>query len=293
MLNLVITAYIADLYPDNRPKYVNLLHTFYGIGSFIGPIFATVMYNIGYKWNTGFVFLGSLYLLIVVSFIIILLFMPSMRAKGERSEEISVADTGYFSMLRDKNMIVICIAAFFYMGHQGSINLWLPTYLTKNGHLSTTFMGVVMTSFWVGMVVGRFGYSVLSSHFNVRKFILVGSLAGTAALLAGVLVNNGVIWIAVMLITGIFTGAMFPLLLVIACSWYPTSTASASSIVCVCSTLGSMLFPWLLGNIAQYFSLGSAIYISIINLFIVFLVVWFWELHVRKRISTGVPVRQN
>lgn len=46
-LNLLISAYISERCPDKRTSYLNICHAFYGLGSLAGPIYASVLLEIG------------------------------------------------------------------------------------------------------------------------------------------------------------------------------------------------------------------------------------------------------
>ena len=65
---------------------------------------------------------------------------------------------------------------------------------------------------------------------------------------------------------GILTGALFPLFIMLGCSLFPQNSGSASSFVGVAFALGSALFPYALGFVAEFVDLEVSIYISVLAL---------------------------
>ena len=68
---------------------------------------------------------------------------------------------------------------------------------------------------------------------------------------------------------GVLTGALFPLFIMIGCSLFPQNSGSASSFVGVGFALGSALFPYMLGFVADFVELRISIYIAVIALLVI------------------------
>lgn len=270
MLNMVISAHIADLYPENRGRYLNLLHTFFGVGSFIGPLYPTVLYSLNRNWNSSYGYLGIFCLVLMALFIFTSGKVKTVKLNKADNNDKTGQEKKYLVLLKNRNFILLCIIGFIFMGHQSTFNAWLPTYMSEALNYTETFIGITMTLYWVGMVAGRLVCSYFSGKISPKHFFVIGSMAGTIALICGIIINVPFVWVISVTILGISTGASYPLILVIACSLYPRNTGSATSLACICMTLSGMLFPWLLGNVAEITSFGIAIWIPVITLMTVF-----------------------
>lgn len=270
MLNMVISANIADMYPENRGRYLNILHTFFGVGSFIGPLYPTVIYSLNNKWSSSYGYLGIFCLVLATLFIFTKGMISNNKQEIVDMNNKTKQEKKYLVLLKNRNFLLLCIIGFIYMGHQSTFNAWLPTYMSKILNYTETFIGITMTLYWVGMVVGRMVCSYFSGKISPKHFFVIGSMAGTIALICGIIANIPFVWILSVTVLGISTGASYPLILVIACGLYPQNTGSATSLACICMTLSGMLFPWLLGNIAEITSFKIAIWIPVITLMSVF-----------------------
>lgn len=261
MLNLVLSAYISDLYPEKRGFYLSLLHSFFGLGSLLGPIYPTIMLGKGFAWNQTYSYLSVVSAIIILFFLVLI---PLSGSKGDTAAAVAVRQekVGYFTLLKDARMVIMCLVCILFVGQQGAINAWLPTFMAKVHHAGDSIIGFALTGFWTGIVAGRLIYPVLSNRLDNKKFILAGSLAGGAVLLLGILAGQMTVFMIAVVILGMLTGAIYPLTIGIACEWFPGNSATATSVVCLAGSVGGMLIPWLIGNIAEKLSFTVAMTVN-------------------------------
>lgn len=159
--------------------------------------------------------------------------------------------------------------AFLYTGHQTTIMMWLPTYLTKDLQMSEMFMGSIISLYWTGVLGGRILYTAIFKRFNEAKFIMVSSILGSILFALAIFSGQAIMWQIGVAGLGILTGALFPLFIMIGCSLFPKNSGSASSFVGVAFALGSAIFPYMLGFIADFVEMRISIYIAAIALFVI------------------------
>lgn len=280
ILNLIVTAYVSDLYGDDRAKYINLVHMFYGIGSLAGPLYPMLLSRIGLAWKFSYLFLAGIVMLIGISYFIVMkkIKEPNLEA-GKPADKGNPGGTNedWKGLFRYKGMIALCAMSFLYMGgHQNTFSTWFQTYLqTENTQIYTEgFTSVCMTLYWIGMVASRTISASVSNKIAPREFILAGSLGGVAAMALGMLAQTPWAWVAAVVILGVCTGAVYPLTFAISCSWFPDASAKVSSVVGVFTSVGSMFCGWVVGKIANSVSFRLAMLIPWVSLAAVFLIVW-------------------
>ena len=274
-LNLMITAYVSDLYGEQRSRYINLLHVCFGVGSLLGPLYPMLLSKMGLLWNhaylglaVGVLVAGGCYFL-------------SLSRRGEPAPAVApIVDNttqvlGYRALLSRRGMLALCAMSFLYMGgHQGAFSTWFQTYLQRTDPLlyPETFTSVCMTIYWIGMVISRLVGAVLPKRIAPRSMMLVGSVLGTLALTAGLMVGQRAFWPVAAALMGLATGVIYPLTFAISCEWFPDSSARVSSFVGIFSALGSICFGYLIGGIAEH-SFQAAMWIPVCALTIVFFIV--------------------
>ncbi|MDD4573762.1 MAG: hypothetical protein PHR69_06050, partial [Sphaerochaeta sp.] len=67
---------------------------------------------------------------------------------------------------------------------------------------------------------------------------------------------------------GFFAGATIPMYIVVTATWHPKNTAFISLSYILGGTIGRMIFPWLVTEIAEVRNLGYALMISSTMLFL-------------------------
>lgn len=278
ILNLIVTAFVSDLYGDKRAKYINMVHTFYGLGSRLGPLYPMLLGKAGLPWRFSYQGLSILAILTGIIYFGVLgvVKVPEMEgATGKKEKEggkISLAELMHY-----RGMAALCIMSFLYMGgHQNTFSIWFQTYLqSENGTVYTAeYTSVCMTLYWIGMVISRLLCAQLFGKISPRRIILAGSVSGTLAMTFGMLAHTPLVWMAAVLWLGISTGAIYPMTFAISCAWFPECSARVSSLVGIFTSAGGMICGWLVGKIAGSVSFRLAMYIPWISLVIVFLIVW-------------------
>lgn len=267
LVDILANAYISDLYQEKRGMVLNLLHSFFGVGAFIGPLFSSILIQQGVNWNIVFRILGVVCIVVLVLFSVILRNAPEEIQIHSRQEKKNILK--FFTIPR---MWILCIIMLLYAAHQYGLNTWLPMYMeTSLG--STNFLSSLSLSvFWIGIILGRLTCSRLSLRFTPRQLIMWGGLIGGIILTLGILMSSPVMLIITSGLSGLLTGAFIPLLITIGCEWYPQNSGAISSILFLNSTVSRMLFPWLIGIIAEVFNFRLGMLITSVSLIITFFV---------------------
>ena len=245
----VLNAYISDIHARKRGFFLNLLHTFFGIGAFFGPIYARYLIARGFSWNRVFSFLG-------IACIGLSFFMPlASRRTPEIKAEKQTNPLAHAASLRHSPMIwILCLIMFFYVGHQSSVIIWMPMYLETALLVNPTMSSLTLSFFWLGIVIGRFTCAHLTRKYSALNLLLWGSLLGGIAMAVGMILQMPMLLLAAISLAGLFTGATVPLLVTIACDLHPAHSGTASSLIFLSGSFATMIFPWLVGRLAESFS---------------------------------------
>ena len=275
ILNILTSGYTCDIVrAEKQSGYVTFLLSFYSIGSTVASQLSIRLED--YAWTSRFLIIG------IASGVLSLLFLASKlilkepdnigieeAAAEEKAEKnpYSLAHLG--KMLHNYRYFLILIMAFLYTGHQTTITMWFPTYLTEDLKFSAAFMGSVISLYWTGVLIGRILYTFVFKKIKAAVFIMVTSILGSVLLAVAIVGGTQILWQIGVAGLGILTGALFPLFIMLGCSLFPQNSGSASSFVGVAFALGSAVFPYMLGFVAEYVELRIAIYISVLALLVI------------------------
>ena len=175
-LNLMLTAYVSDIYGERRSRYINLLHVCFGIGSLVGPLYPTALGAAGLSWRFAYMMLAVVVLILSAAYFLTLrrLGAPASFAGANASAAPKEAG-GAMGLLRSPSVWMLGIVSFLYMGgHQNAFSTWFQTHLQQaNAALyPESLTSACMTIYWIGMVISRLIGSALPQKFSSRSIIL-------------------------------------------------------------------------------------------------------------------------
>lgn len=265
LVDTVNNAYTADLHPDSHERALNLLHTFFGIGALSGPLLTRLLLNMGTRWATAYAVLGLLCLAIFAYFLLQL-----RREPASPNSRPGSADASPQLPLRSRRMWLLCSIMVLYVGHQSGLVTWLPLYMETHVGAAPYESSLALSLLWVGIIIGRFSCSRITRWIPPGIIIPWGGLVGGCSLLAALAVGRVDALMAGVFTAGLFTGAVIPLLVNIACRWFPNNTGTVSSMIFLSGTLAMMTLPWLLGFAAETWGFGAAMPFTGATLLVVF-----------------------
>ncbi len=281
MLDILLNALISDLNPERRGVSLNLLHSCFGIGALLGPLYSRFLLDAGVDWRGTFLILG------IVCMGVLLLAIPlfSGRGAGGRTDgrggashgpgaagRAGAASAGGIlpaaapAVIRDPRAWALALSMMFYSGHQAGVTTWLPMYAETTLGIAPVAASVSLSLFWFGIVAGRFAGAPLSLRYSPMLLVGLGSLLGGITLGAGFLAGSPAVFFLSVGLTGFFTGAIVPLLIAAGCSWFPDRSGTVTALIMLSSSVARMIFPWGMGAAAELAGFGAAMAVSAVVL---------------------------
>ncbi len=235
--------------------YMNALHFFFGLGSFLSPIILTnVMKLTGGAITWPFWTLALLFLPGMVG----LLLLPSP-ANPEAHVEAKT------NRKLDVSLIVLMMALFFiYVAVEGGFGGWIFTYATGVHIASETGASYMNSLYWGMLTLGRLIAIPLARKVKPAT-MLIGNFIFSVLFLAVILiwpVSPVMVWIGSAGL-GLALSSVFPTLLSLGEARLKV-TGAITGLFFLGSSLGGVIVPMLLGQIYEY--IGS--YQLMLTLFI-------------------------
>jgi fucose permease len=262
MVDSIVNAYIADLHPKRRSFYLNILHGCFAIGALIGPLYSQYLVGSGMSWDRTFWILGIICIFVFTVYIVLITVLPNEIANKNAAKK----HVDFSRVMTSRAVWILCLVMVMYVGHQSGISTWWAMYMETHINVSRKVSSISLSLFWVGIILGRFICSYLTKHFKAKNIIVCGNLLGGLLLTISIIIKNPYFLVISAGFTGLFTGAVIPLLVTIACDWYPENSGTASSMIFLSGTFAQIIFPWLMGIIMEYVGFQWGILISGITL---------------------------
>lgn len=288
----VLNAYLAEL-PRGAAR-LNLLHAFFGVGALLGPVLASWLV-VRTSWTVVWLLLAVTAVPVAVAYALTYpgttppavreddggVPLPAVPAGAADAPGVApVAEGGdgrlLAAALRDRGVVLAAIFLTVYVGVEMSVGTWGVNYLTDHRGLAGTLAGASLSGFWLGLTVGRFVISPITTAFG-------WTLARTTTVCLGGVVVAGVlvavapvdpVAVAGLALLGFFLAPLFPTAIaVVPRLTTPRLVPTAVGLLNAVSVIGGSALPWLAGTLGDAAGIGTLLpYVT--GLALVQLLVW-------------------
>jgi fucose permease len=213
-----------------RPRLLNLLHGFYGIGTALGPLVVTAAILAG-SWRPAYLVLVAVDLAAAGSWIVYHRKLPpplpaspdDAAADGVSDEAGSSADapamtdpTAGWSRHRVMSVLTAGLVVFFvYTGLEVGAGQWETSYLRGHLGLSASAAGLAAFGYWGALTVVRIGLALPTKSVPAQRLIGGGLFVSVAATALIWWQPDTVVSVAGFVLLGAALAGMFPALIAV------------------------------------------------------------------------------
>ena len=249
--------HINSLMKEGTERAMSLVYGLFGVGVTITPVLIGRLLEWGVTWRAVLVGQAGLSALLGAY----LLLAPIQDVPGRRNvrtEEVA-------SIWRHNRSLFLVLlgAMLLYIGAEGAFNVWLPKFQIDTFGAGPSRAGLSITLLWAGITAGRLLAVPILHRFRPYR---VASLAcvGMAVSIAGVgLAPTPRVMEILCLAAGLSASVIFPIVSSY-CSDFPAWLSGVVyAAIVFAGGLGTMLFPYLVGPLADLWGFRAAITIGI------------------------------
>ena len=199
LLDSGVNAYVAV---HRGARSMGIIHTGFGIGSAVGPLFVTALIAAGLSWRVAFSSLAAADLFLAVAFLVTIGALDSTnRRHGERP---TVDGKGV--------VLGLSVTVFFlYAGVAAGTGAWAFSLLTEGRGISTAVAGLAVAGYWGVMTVSRITLGVLGDRIDPRRALTASGVATVMSLLVLWLASPSWVGVVALIFSGFAHGSVFPL----------------------------------------------------------------------------------
>lgn len=233
------------MFPDRRERYISLQTSFAALGSFTAPLLVALNFTAGLSWRWPFIETGGLALLL---FLFILL-VPLPRAVGGMMSWKNLSQ-----VLGNPRVLFSALLIFFSVAPDLGFSYWLAEHFKTELGQPLSLSSAVVSVYLVGMITGRLATSRLLKRYASPRLLRSGMILSLASLVIFLSVPWIPVKLLVIVLYGLGTAPVFPLLMARGTALFPDQPGTVSGVLFGSVSLGGMVFPLLLGVLAS--SLG-------------------------------------
>lgn len=230
---------------------LNFLHMSFAIGAFLAPFLTSLYIYFGLTWrHLVYTIVGLLILALL------LLFNISIEdGKGSKGKQKNEGSRSYFKSF---DFYVIGLVLFFYLGLENCVNGWFVTYFKSTGIMSDSYATNLVSVTWVSVMIGRLVTARLSNKMNKKTLILINCIFTAVFFILLVATKNLTIISISIAMLGFFFAGIYPTCIANAGTLIKGS-ASGMSMLLAIAALGGIVFPQIVGVVADFVGLSGAI----------------------------------
>jgi fucose permease len=244
-LNSLPGMWVSSNVKEGTHRAMVILLLFFAIGMAVAPIFIGIALGLGVTWRWVFIFeailSGALALLLTGRPISNIIGRKNLR--WGRLREVVGFNPALF--------VTVLLASILYIGSEFILNVWLPKFEIDVFGASKAVASAAVALFWVGLIIGRLIVVPLTKRFLASRLLLVG-MAIMAVFALGIALSTSVEMSMVMaFLSGLGASAAFPLILGFSGRFPAWHAGVVYSAVIMAGALGRIVFPYLIGPIAE------------------------------------------
>lgn len=233
--------------------FMNGLHFFFGLGAFLSPIIVAQAMKINDDINWAYWILA--FIIFPFTVLLIRLQSPEVRALSGENKPKSI------------NYILVALFAFFFflfVGAELSIGGWIYSYAYAMGLAGKIKAAYITSAFWGSLMFGRLLAVPISFRVKPRWILLIDIVG---CLIAGSIIalwskTQLALWLGT-IIMGLSVSSLFPTSISFM-EQNMSITGKVTSWFLIGGSIGSMFFPWLIGQFFE--SVGPHVMIIILML---------------------------
>jgi len=229
---------------------MNLVHLYFSLGAFIAPLIIGALLERGWLWRT--IYGMSVIPTVAMGLTVVGIRFPPALSQAEMAagRNPEKGETTW-TLLRQRPVILGALVLLFYVGAELGIAAWVVLYLQQELHLSIGWASAGLSAFWIAMMVGRYANSHLTLRFSERDLMIASGLGGAVCCWGLLTTRNSLVAFGWLTLVGLLSAGVYPLAMASVNSRYPRFAGRVSGLLSACAGGGALLFPPLLGAVAQ------------------------------------------
>lgn len=162
-------------------KYDSILHSFWGVGAFVGPFVLSYTMKRFFSHRLGFAIILMIYFLIMTALIISKIYWKRIKSTLPESfvnlhsvsEEEKKVDTNILKIFRIKNVFAVILCFFLINGVSRALSAIMATILVTQGNVTEILAASVVGLFCVVSFIGRHFCGFLSQKIDIKTILKI------------------------------------------------------------------------------------------------------------------------
>ena len=240
-----------------KPRHMNWLHCFWGIGATGGPLVIAAFLSTGGSWRTGYVTISIAQALLVAG----IWFSRALWRKPDAAAAQETAENGGFVSNRDALRIpgvkASLVTFFCYCSLEIGLGVWAASYLTTQRAITPANAAFWVSLYYGGITAGRFINGLLAEKIKSENLIRGGLLVTAAGIVILLLPLPEIFCMIGLILIGLGCAPVYPsMIYLVPARFGKAASQTVIGLSMACAYVGSTFIPPLMGAASAVLSLG-------------------------------------
>jgi MFS transporter, FHS family, glucose/mannose:H+ symporter len=266
----------------NKDSVVNLGHGFFAIGALLAPMLGSTLISRQVSWRFVYLLAMGVALISLIAYL-----FAHRKKKAAPLEKKEILPLKEIFKYKEKNiyMVFTVVLMLFYVMSEVTIFSWAPTFFRIAKSFDIYNAGLIISVFWVGILVGRLIISFLSYKIKAGTLLVLLSMISIIGLVVAIFpMSRPINFIGAALIGLGFSGIP-PLLISTAGKIFGSGKEFSLTILFVVGIASGSVIPFFIRLIADFNFLFS------IAMSIIFMVIFAIFIFIRKNYRKNIKVK--
>lgn len=250
-----------------KSRHMSWLHCFWGIGATAGPYIMGLCLTRGLKWNSGYMTIGIIQIVLVIGLV---LSLPLWKSKKEPGQETAAEHSGISlkDTLKLPGAKSILAAFFCYCSLEATTGLWASSYMVLYKGISPEKAAKWASLFYLGITIGRFVCGFITEKLGDKYMVRGGQCIALLGAISLLLPFGQIVTLAGLILIGVGCAPIYPSLLhETPENFGAQNSQSIMGMQMASAYVGTTVMPPVFGFISEY--IGVGLYPMYLMLFVV------------------------
>ncbi|HRX09282.1 MAG TPA: MFS transporter [Candidatus Limiplasma sp.] len=245
-----------------KPRHMNWLHCFWGIGATGGPLVIAAFLSGGGSWRTGYVTIGIAQAVLVAGLWASGRLWNQPETAAAQEEAQGRAHVSNRNALKIRGVKASLLTFLCYCALEIGLGVWAASYLTTQRAVSPASAALWVSLYYGGITVGRFFNGLLSERFRSEWLIRGGLVIIAVGILLLLLPLPTVFCMAGLILIGLGCAPVYPSMIYLVPKRFgKAASQTVIGLSMATAYVGSTLMPPIIGAASAALSLGILPYV--------------------------------
>ena len=253
LLESSVGGLVVDLHAERRTPALNLLHSSFGVGAFLGPLVGGALVLVA-DWR-------AVYVAFAIGFLCLLAFVLSLHHYfPQPSPEEPIHWQEIPPLLRSRTIQLGTVGIFLYVAGELSISAWGVPYLEEvRGH-STLVASFGVSLFWLTIAAGRAASAWISAYLKPERLLQASASLSALGTLVLLTAPGLVLSLLGFALAGLGAAAIYPTIMAVSTARFPRMSGTVTGLITTATGLGIVFGPMIVGRLGDALGLERALY---------------------------------